>query len=136
MESHQRPEPDAALEQQVEAVRTPDGAVESGTPFTSRNRDGDLLRQHRDTTGGISALFKELVDGFYGGIQAYSQAMLAGMRRRWQRSMPTRRGDAGIAAGSGATPCRDTTPGPSVLGHSITERRLGSCSLCPHSRAD
>ncbi|CAM3348621.1 SRPBCC family protein [Nocardioides dubius] len=105
---------------QVESVRMPEGAVEVGTRFTNRNRDGDLawvthgeivryqaereiafrieenwvtwslaleptsagtlLRQHRDTAEGISPLSKELADGFYGGVQAYGEVMLAGMR--------------------------------------------------------
>lgn len=42
---------------------------------------GTLLRQRRETSEGISPLSQELADGFYGGVEAYGQVMLAGMQQ-------------------------------------------------------
>lgn len=42
--------------------------------------EGTVLRQRRETSEGISPLSTELADGFYGGVAAYGELMLAGMR--------------------------------------------------------
>ncbi|MFS3126926.1 SRPBCC family protein [Nocardioides sp. Bht2] len=41
---------------------------------------GTLLTQRRETSEGISPLSTELADGFYGGVAAYGEVMLKGMR--------------------------------------------------------